>query len=128
MKFNDTIVFMDFLFRRNGFLLFRKNMYQKAFSWFQAGITDPPEMSPALIAEKEKQRKFLEQLMDGSKLEGYNIVVPVKAELRKYQQVRWSDNTNVENIFICWFLCEIYVLYYDIYFVYDHRYNNSEKI
>lgn len=92
MKFNDTMVFMDFLFRRNGFLLFCKNMYQKAFSWFQAGITDPPEMSPALIAEKEKQRKFLEQLMDGSKLEGYNIVVPVKAELRKYQQVRWSDN------------------------------------
>lgn len=44
-------------------------------------------MSPALIAEKEKQRKFLEQLMDGSKLESYNIVVPVKAELRKYQQV-----------------------------------------
>lgn len=93
MKFNDTMVFMDFLFRRNGFLLFRNNMYQKAFSWFQAGITDPPEMSPALIAEKEKQRKFLEQLMDGSKLEGYNIVVPVKAELRKYQQVRWRDNT-----------------------------------
>jgi TATA-binding protein-associated factor len=44
-------------------------------------------MSPVLIAEKEKQRKFLEQLMDGSKLESYDIVVPVKAELRKYQKV-----------------------------------------
>lgn len=50
-------------------------------------------MSPALIAEKEKQRKFLEQLMDGSKLESYNIVVPVKAELRKYQQV---DRVEIE--------------------------------
>ncbi|XP_056018084.1 TATA-binding protein-associated factor 172-like [Ostrea edulis] len=57
----------------------------------EAGITDPPEMSPVLIAEKEKQRKFLEQLMDGSKLESYEIVVPVKAELRKYQKdgVNW---------------------------------------
>lgn len=73
-----------------GFLVC-KNVYLKAFTCFQAGITDPPEMSPALIAEKEKQRKFLEQLMDGSKLESYNIVVPVKAELRKYQQVRWSE-------------------------------------
>lgn len=33
----------------------------------------------------------------------------------------------VENIFICWFLCEIYVLYYDIYFVYDHRYKIQKK-
>lgn len=39
-----------------------------------------------------------------------------------------SNVLYVENIFICWFLCEIYVLYYDIYFVYDHTYNNSEKI
>lgn len=75
-----------------GFFYFARTYIKKHFYWFQAGITDPPEMSPALIAEKEKQRKFLEQLMDGSKLEGYNIVVPVKAELRKYQQVRWSDN------------------------------------
>lgn len=34
----------------------------------------------------------------------------------------------VENIFICWFFCEIYVLNYDIYFVQDYRYNNLEKI
>lgn len=66
----------------------------------EAGITDPPEMSPALIAEKEKQRKFLEQLMDGSKLESYNIVVPVKAELRKYQQdgVNWLAFLNKYNL------------------------------
>lgn len=98
IKFNDTTVFEKnhdlyelilyiFCLEEMGFLVC-KNVYLKAFTYFQAGITDPPEMSPALIAEKEKQRKFLEQLMDGSKLESYNIVVPVKAELRKYQQVR----------------------------------------
>ncbi|XP_061168195.1 TATA-binding protein-associated factor 172-like [Saccostrea echinata] len=66
----------------------------------EAGITDPPEMSEALVAEKEKQRKFLEQLMDGSKLESYDIVVPVKAELRKYQQdgVNWLAFLNKYNL------------------------------
>jgi len=44
-------------------------------------------MTAKLLAEKESQRKFLEQLMDGSKLEGYSVSIPVDAELRKYQQV-----------------------------------------
>lgn len=53
----------------------------------QAGIPDPPSMSSALSERKEEERRFLEQLLDGSKLENYPIPVPVKAELRKYQQV-----------------------------------------
>lgn len=53
----------------------------------QAGIPDPPNMSEELIRMKAKERHFLEQLLDGKKLENYEIPVPIKAELRKYQQV-----------------------------------------
>lgn len=45
-------------------------------------------MSEELIRMKAKERHFLEQLLDGKKLENYKIPVPIKAELRKYQQVR----------------------------------------
>ncbi|XP_063444326.1 TATA-binding protein-associated factor 172-like [Mytilus trossulus] len=57
----------------------------------EAGVPDPPEMEARLTAEKEKQRLFLEQLMDSSKLESYKVSIPVDAELRKYQQdgVNW---------------------------------------
>ncbi|NXO33075.1 BTAF1 factor, partial [Locustella ochotensis] len=57
----------------------------------EAGIPDPPNMSEELIRMKAKERHFLEQLLDGKKLENYEIPVPIKAELRKYQQdgVNW---------------------------------------
>ncbi|XP_032626165.1 TATA-binding protein-associated factor 172 isoform X1 [Chelonoidis abingdonii] len=57
----------------------------------EAGIPDPPNMSEELILLKAKERHFLEQLLDGKKLENYKIPVPIKAELRKYQQdgVNW---------------------------------------
>lgn len=54
---------------------------------YQAGIPDPPAMSADLIRQKARERHFLEQLLDGRKLENYKIPVPIKAELRKYQQV-----------------------------------------
>ena len=41
-----------------------------------------------MVEQKQKERKFLEQLLDGTKVENYTIPVPIKAELRKYQQVR----------------------------------------
>jgi hypothetical protein len=44
-------------------------------------------MSEELIQLKAKERHFLEQLLDGKKLENYKIPVPINAELRKYQQV-----------------------------------------
>lgn len=44
-------------------------------------------MSDDLIRQKARERHFLEQLLDGRKLESYKIPVPIKAELRKYQQV-----------------------------------------
>ena len=40
-----------------------------------------------MVEQKQKERKFLEQLLDGKKVENYTIPVPIKAELRKYQQV-----------------------------------------
>ncbi|MEE6485729.1 hypothetical protein FKM82_014380 [Ascaphus truei] len=57
----------------------------------EAGIPDPPSMSEELIKLKARERTFLEQLLDGKKLENYTIPVPIKAELRKYQQdgVNW---------------------------------------
>lgn len=47
-------------------------------------------MSEELIQMKAKERHFLEQLLDGKKLENYKIPVPINAELRKYQQVSLS--------------------------------------
>ncbi|XP_070608514.1 TATA-binding protein-associated factor 172 isoform X1 [Erythrolamprus reginae] len=57
----------------------------------EAGIPDPPNMSEDLIKIKAKERHFLEQLLDGKKVENYKIPVPIKAELRKYQHegVNW---------------------------------------
>ena len=55
--------------------------------FFQSAIPDSPGMSKALVEQKQKERKFLEQLLDGKKVENYTIPVPVNAELRKYQQV-----------------------------------------
>ncbi|KAG8435264.1 hypothetical protein GDO86_013278 [Hymenochirus boettgeri] len=57
----------------------------------EAGIPDPPNMSKELIKLKARERNFLEQLLDGKKLENYTIPVPINAELRKYQQdgVNW---------------------------------------
>lgn len=48
-------------------------------------------MSSHLVQQKEKERQFLEQLLDGSKVENYTLPVPINADLRKYQQdgVNW---------------------------------------
>lgn len=57
----------------------------------EAGIPDPPCMSKVLIEKKESERRFLEQLLDGTKLDQFAIPVPIKCDLRKYQQdgVNW---------------------------------------
>ena len=44
-------------------------------------------MYKAMVEQKQKERKFLEQLLEGEKVENYTIPVLIKAELRKYQQV-----------------------------------------
>ncbi|XP_068672856.1 TATA-binding protein-associated factor 172-like [Montipora foliosa] len=61
------------------------------FMPLESGIPDSPGMTQAMVEQKQKERKFLEQLLDGKKVENYTIPVPIKAELRKYQQdgVNW---------------------------------------
>ncbi|OWZ77626.1 TATA-binding protein-associated factor [Cryptococcus neoformans Bt85] len=57
----------------------------------EAGIPDPPGFSADLLAKRDEERKFLMQLLDGSKAEQYQIPVEIKAELRQYQKdgVSW---------------------------------------
>jgi TATA-binding protein-associated factor len=57
----------------------------------ESGVDSPPEMSETLAARRVEERKFLEQLLDTSKLENYKVPVPIKADLRKYQQdgINW---------------------------------------
>ncbi|KAL4259712.1 TATA-binding protein-associated factor Mot1 [Pleurotus pulmonarius] len=57
----------------------------------EAGLPDPPGFPEELLKRREDERQFLTQLLDGSKVEQYNIPINVKAELRKYQQegVNW---------------------------------------
>ncbi|KAL5529004.1 hypothetical protein ACEPAG_4978 [Sanghuangporus baumii] len=57
----------------------------------EAGLPDPPDVSEDFLRRRDEERKFLLQLLDGSKVEKYNIPVKINAELRKYQQdgVNW---------------------------------------
>ena len=45
-------------------------------------------MSESLVEQKKHERKFLEQLLNPKLLCEYEVSVPIKAELRQYQQVR----------------------------------------
>ncbi|KZT28684.1 SNF2 chromatin remodeling protein [Neolentinus lepideus HHB14362 ss-1] len=57
----------------------------------EAGLPDPPGFSEDLLKRREQERQFLTQLLDGNKVEQYVLPIPIKAELRKYQQegVNW---------------------------------------
>ena len=51
----------------------------------------PKEMSADLAEQRARDRQFLEQLLDTSKLENYVVPVQIRADLRKYQQdgINW---------------------------------------
>ena len=57
----------------------------------EAGIPDPPGFSAELLAKRDDERKFLMQLLDGSKAEQYQVPIDIKADLRQYQKdgVSW---------------------------------------
>lgn len=57
----------------------------------EAGIPDPPGFSKELLASRDNERKFIQQMLDGSKVEAFKIPVAIKANLRSYQQdgVNW---------------------------------------
>ncbi|KAI0261043.1 SNF2 chromatin remodeling protein [Gloeopeniophorella convolvens] len=57
----------------------------------ESGLPDPPGFPEELLKRRDQERQFLTQLLDGSKVESYEIPVTINAELRKYQQdgVNW---------------------------------------
>ena len=57
----------------------------------EAGIPDPPGLSEELLKGRDRERKFIAQMLDPKKVEPFEIPVAIKAELRSYQQegVNW---------------------------------------
>ncbi|KAF2455864.1 SNF2 family DNA-dependent ATPase domain-containing protein [Lineolata rhizophorae] len=57
----------------------------------EAGIPDPPGLSEELLKGRDRERKFMSQMLDAKKVEPFEIPVAIKAELRSYQQegVNW---------------------------------------
>ncbi|KAK5071960.1 TATA-binding protein-associated factor mot1 [Lithohypha guttulata] len=66
----------------------------------EAGIPDPPDMSEKLLQGRERERKFMSQMLDPKKAEPFQIPVAIKAELRSYQQdgVNWLAFLNRYNL------------------------------
>ncbi|POS85715.1 P-loop containing nucleoside triphosphate hydrolase [Erysiphe pulchra] len=62
----------------------------------EAGIPDPPGLSEELLKGRDRERKFIAQLLDPHKIEPFKIPVAIKAELRSYQQegVNWLNFLN----------------------------------
>ena len=66
-----------------------KGHLSNSVSFFpQSGAVTPPEMSASLAGKRDSDRHFIEQLLDTSKLDSYVVPVAIKADLRKYQQVK----------------------------------------
>ncbi|KAK4693178.1 TATA-binding protein-associated factor, partial [Lecanoromycetidae sp. Uapishka_2] len=57
----------------------------------EAGIPDPPGFPESLLKGRDRERKFISQMLDFKKVEPFELPVAIKAELRTYQQdgVNW---------------------------------------
>jgi TATA-binding protein-associated factor len=57
----------------------------------EAGIPDPLGLPQTLLEGRDRERKFIAQMLDPKKVEPFEIPVAIKAELRSYQQegVNW---------------------------------------
>ncbi|KAJ6144792.1 hypothetical protein N7470_008687 [Penicillium chermesinum] len=66
----------------------------------EAGIPDPPGFSQELLQGRDRERKFMSQMLDSRKVEAFEIPVAIKAELRPYQQdgVNWLAFLNRYNL------------------------------
>ncbi|CAG8294211.1 unnamed protein product [Penicillium salamii] len=66
----------------------------------EAGIPDPPGFSEELLKGRDRERKFMSQMLDPKKVEEFSIPVAIKAELRPYQQdgVNWLAFLNRYNL------------------------------
>lgn len=62
----------------------------------EAGIPDPPGISPELLKGRDQERTFIAQLLDPHKVEPFEVPVAIKATLRSYQQegVNWLHFLN----------------------------------
>lgn len=66
----------------------------------EAGIPDPPGFPENLLEGRERERKFMSQMLDFRKVEPFELPVAIKAELRSYQQegVNWLHFLNRYNL------------------------------
>ncbi|KAJ5654329.1 hypothetical protein N7490_001332 [Penicillium lividum] len=66
----------------------------------EAGIPDPPGFSEELLKGRDRERKFMSQMLDVRKVEPFEIPVAIKAELRPYQQdgINWLAFLNRYNL------------------------------
>ncbi|PYH43195.1 DNA-binding ATPase [Aspergillus saccharolyticus JOP 1030-1] len=66
----------------------------------EAGIPDPPGLSEELLKGRDRERKFMAQMLDSKKVEEFALPVAIKAELRPYQQegVNWLAFLNRYNL------------------------------
>lgn len=57
----------------------------------EAGIPDPKDMPEELLKGRDRERDFIQQMMDPTKIKSFDLPVAIKATLRKYQQegVNW---------------------------------------
>lgn len=57
----------------------------------EAGIPDPPGFPESLLEGRDRERKFISQMLDIRKIDPFEVPVAIKAELRSYQQegVNW---------------------------------------
>jgi TATA-binding protein-associated factor len=46
------------------------------------------QLSARLSEKRDEERHFLKQLFGETKLDNFVVPIPIKAELRKYQQVK----------------------------------------
>ena len=62
----------------------------------ESGVPNPPGMSVTLVNQKFRERRFLEQLLDPTALDKYEVPVGIKADLRSYQQrgIDWMHFLN----------------------------------
>ena len=66
----------------------------------EAGIPDPPGLPQSLLEGRDRERRFIAQMLDPKKVEPFEIPVTIKAELRSYQQdgVNWLHFLNKYNL------------------------------
>ena len=66
----------------------------------EAGIEDPKGFSKEMLQGRDRERRFIAQMLDPKKTERFDIPVAIKAELRSYQQdgVNWLAFLNRFNL------------------------------